>query len=70
MINNANTCVCCGAIIPEGIQVCYSCYTDSENRKYIKNIRQNDENPRKSVKISIKDSFAKIKSSIIGRLQA
>lgn len=25
MLRNVNRCVCCGAIIPEGLQVCKSC---------------------------------------------
>lgn len=25
---SVDTCVCCGAVVPEGMQVCYSCSRD------------------------------------------
>ena len=33
-----NTCVCCGEIIPEGMQVCYACerLTGQEKRTYMR----------------------------------
>ena len=37
-MNNENTCVCCGAIIPEGRQVCPQCERKSiESEKYNRN---------------------------------
>lgn len=30
LIEENNTCVCCGKIIPEGFQYCHNCYEDYE----------------------------------------
>lgn len=45
-----NRCVCCGEIIPEGIQVCYSCMnsfiTDAEaaEKRFNEDMRKMEEN--------------------------
>ena len=28
-----NTCICCGAVIPEGRQICYHCEHEDNNEK-------------------------------------
>lgn len=47
MIEKENRCVCCGAIIPEGKQICYSCeiqeYEDIAQMKAIKEQREKRE---------------------------
>lgn len=33
MLTNENTCVCCGAIIPEGTQYCMNCREGKKNER-------------------------------------
>lgn len=47
MAEKENRCVCCGAIIPEGRQICYSCeiqeYEDRAQMKALKEQRNKKE---------------------------
>lgn len=47
MIEKNNCCVSCGRIIPEGYQVCYSCWKDDEQARILAQNARMRENRRK-----------------------
>ncbi len=46
-MENENRCVICGAIIPEGIQVCYTCIMDIEESSSSVEIKEKEFNKKK-----------------------
>ena len=46
MIDMEDRCVCCDAVIPEGVQVCYSC--ENNTKKEVLNLLTEDRELRRN----------------------
>lgn len=64
MLEENNCCVCCGAIIPEGLQCCRQCYEDIEQMVAIKEYIAK-KNKRKQRILGTLEKF-KIKIPLLG----